>query len=408
MEEDSQNKLRVVVTGMGVVSPVGVGVSSFWEALLRGDCGIRPLRNFDTTGFPYTSGGEIPAEWLKDDPPEIAAADRGTRFMLRAAIEAATQAGLATPPDDPSSFGVVLSTNFGGLFSGEAALRHMVTCRSVERHAFEALGFQTAADQVARALGATGPRVNLSLSCASGTAALGYAMQWLRASRATYVLAGGYDALAPVAWSGLSALRTMTTDRVRPFDRRRNGTIFSEGAGALVLELEASARRRGAPVLAEVVGCGLTNNAFHLTAPDKEGEGLAEAMRAALADAGVQAHDVEHVNAHGTGTRYNDLTETLAIKAVLGRHARDVPVTSIKGSVGHMMGAAGSAEAIASVMSLQTGVLPPTLHYEEPDPDCDLDYVLQPRHVPRLRVVVSNSAGIGGCNAVVVLRRVGL
>jgi 3-oxoacyl-(acyl-carrier-protein) synthase len=245
----------------------------------------------------------------------------------------------------------------------------------------------------------------LSLSCASGTAALGYGADMIRAGRAVAMLTGGYDAISRFAWCGLSALRTMTRDEIRPFDRTRSGTLFSEGAAALLVEDAGHARARGARVYAEVCGAATNNNAHHLTAPCKDGAGSALVMRAALDDGGVPADEVDHVNAHGTGTPPNDVTETLAIKTVFGARARAVPVTSIKSMTGHMMGAAGSAEAIASILSIRDGIVPPTIHYANPDPECDLDVVANTaRRVP-VRTVLSNSAGIGGCNAAVVLRR---
>jgi 3-oxoacyl-(acyl-carrier-protein) synthase len=197
----------------------------------------------------------------------------------------------------------------------------------------------------------------------------------------------------------------MTRDEIRPFDKNRNGTLFSEGAGALVLESLDHAAARGASPLAELAGGGLNNNAFHMTAPAKEGAGSAAAMATALADAGLAPEDVDHVNTHGTGTKHNDVTETQAIKAVLGEHARRVPITAIKSMTGHLMGAAGSAEAIASVLTIRDGVIPPTIHFEEPDPECDLDLVANAARPYAARTVISNSAGIGGCNAAVVFRK---
>jgi len=200
-------------------------------------------------------------------------------------------------------------------------------------------------------------------------------------------------------------LRTMSREAVRPFDKNRDGTIFSEGAGALVVEEYEHAKRRGAPIVAELAGYGLNNNAFHMTAPAKEGAGSAAVMRMALADAGLRPDEVDHINAHGTGTKPNDVTETQAIKAVFGDHAGRMPVTSIKGSIGHLMGAAGSVEAIASILSLRDGLIPPTMNFREADPECDLDYVFHAPRTAAIKTVLSNSAGIGGCNAAVILRK---
>jgi 3-oxoacyl-(acyl-carrier-protein) synthase len=221
------------------------------------------------------------------------------------------------------------------------------------------------------------------------------------------VLTGGYDALSPFAWSGLSALRTMTKDEIRPFDKNRAGTLFSEGAGAILIESLSHARHRGAPILAEFLGGWLNNNAHHMTAPAKAGAGSAEVMQGALRDGGVSPDRIDHVNAHGTGTKHNDVTETQAVAAVFGDRARRIPITANKSVIGHMMGAAGSVESIASVLSLRDQVVPPTIHYETPDPDCNLDYVVNAKRDAAMSVVLSNSAGIGGCNAAVVLARYG-
>lgn len=393
--------MRLAITGLGAVTPIGLDVEAFWKALCRGDDGIRPLTLFDVKDMMFGKGGEIASYSL---PAGLGAAaegaDRAVRFMLGAAAEAVRQAGLEKPAD-PRAIGVVLSTNFGAVASAEGCLAGPATRGS----GFAGLSFQEAADRTARLWGFTGPAQAVSLSCASGTAALGLAADLIRAGRAKAVVAGGYDGLSRFAWSGLSVLRTMSKDAVRPFDKNRDGTIFSEGAGALIVEDWDHAVNRSAPILAELCGHGLNNNAFHMTAPAKEGAGSAAVMRQALADAGLEPGAVDHINAHGTATKPNDVTETQAIKAVFGAHAAAMPVTSIKGGTGHLMGAAGSLEAIASVLTLRDGVIPPTIHFRERDPECDLDYVFNEARRTPVRTVLSNSAGIGGCNAAVILRK---
>ena len=362
--------MRIVVTGMGIVSPVGNGVAAFWDALCHGKSGIRPLTRLDTEGFKFTLGGEaspgaIPANLgLGDEEVDLA-----NRFVLTAAAEAMGVAGLDDASIPAERIGTVAATNFGGILSGEALLAQAAgQGRCSPREAGE-FGFQSAADHVARAWALGGPRGVLSLSCASGTAAIGYGAGLIRNGHADGMIVAGYDALSRFAWSGLSALRTMTTDKIRPFDKNRTGTLFSEGAGALVLESLDSARRRGAPFFAEFLGYDTSNNAHHMTAPAKRGEGSARAMAGALREAGISPAEVDHVNTHGTGTKYNDLTETQAVKDVFGPHARAMPLTSIKSMTGHMMGAAGAAEAIASILSLRDGIVPPTINYENPDPE---------------------------------------
>lgn len=416
---------RVVVTGLGAVTPVGIGVARTWDALCRGESGIREITRFDTRDFAVTRGGEIrefelPPELL----PDAAEADLATRFMLTAAAEALRDAALCRDPELPADTGIVLSTNFGGMISGERAMAERSaggaggSSLPLEQDArgrdtiprprsdFAEFLFQTCADRVAAPWHLGGPRCVLSLSCSSGTAAIGYGLDLIRGGHAAAVLTGGYDALSRFAWSGLCALRTMTKDAVRPFDRTRAGTIFSEGAGALLLESEESARRRGARLYAEVRGYGANNNAFHMTAPAREGAGSAAVMRMALDDAGMSPDEIDHINAHGTGTKPNDVTETQAIRAVFGAHAGRIPITSIKSSVGHLMGAAGSIEAVASVLSIRDGVIPPTTNYREPDPECDLPCVTNTKKAMTIRTVLSNSAGIGGCNAAVIFSAV--
>lgn len=396
---------RVVVTGMGVVSPLGNDVARVWAALLRGDCGIRALTRFDTKDFAFSQGGEVTD--LPPLPPGLPAApvDLATQFVLAAAAEAMQDARLTADSRTAVETGVVLATNFGGCLSGERCLTATAAGTPVAAADFAEAGFQRAADHVAAAWNLRGPRAVLSLSCASGTAALGWGMELIRAGRAKIVLTGGFDALSRFAWSGLGALRTMSKTAVRPFDAKRDGTIFSEGAGVLIIEDLDHALARGATIYAELAGHAENNNAFHMTAPAKEGAGSAAVMRAALADAGLPPTAIDHINAHGTGTGPNDVTETEAIKAVFGAHAGRMPITSIKSMIGHMMGAAGSVEAIASVLSIRDGVVPPTTNYAVPDPACDLDVVTNTKRTVALQTVLSNSAGIGGCNAAVIFRR---
>lgn len=389
---------------MGVVSPLGIGVSSAWQAMCCGQSGISQITGFDTEGFKFTRAGEV-----RDD--DLAAAghsgdkDRATRFMIVAAREAVESSGLVDSSEYQDHTSVVVSTNFGAIQAGERLLTSIAANKSVDASDFRDYGFQSCADSIADLWGLRGSRAVLSLSCSSGTAAIVHGVELIRSGRAKAVVTGGYDALSRFAWSGLSALRTMTKEELRPFDKNRGGTIFSEGAGAIVIEDLDHAVSRGAPVLAEVLGGATNNNAHHMTAPSKEGEGSALVMRAALKDAGVQPLEVDHINTHGTATKYNDVTETQAIKAVFADCAYRIPITSVKSMTGHMMGAAGSIEAMASVMTIRDGIIPPTINFNEPDPECDLDCVVNNSRNAAVRTVLSNSAGIGGCNAAVVFRK---
>jgi len=267
-------------------------------------------------------------------------------------------------------------------------------------------GFHEAAHHVCNHYALRGPRSVLSLSCASSVAAIGQASDIIRLGRAEVMIAGGHDSLSISSLAGLSALRTITPDEIRPFDARRNGTIFGEGAAMLVLEDYEHASRRGANIYAEVLGYGLNNNAYHLTAPDKGGAGMAAVLQAAFRDAHVAPDSVDYINAHGTGTHHHDPAETQAIKSVLSEHAYAIPVSSIKAATSHIMGGAGSLEVIATLLAMRDGVVPPTLNYGEPDPECDLDYVPNTAREHAVHMAISISAGIGGSNTAVIVKKV--
>jgi len=393
--EENVSDDRIVVTGMGAVSCFGPGVGRLWEALVSGRCGIRPMTRLDSTPYRYRHCGEVPAEAELPAPEE----DLAVRFAIAAIEEALGQASLDRGLY--SSVVPVLASNFGAMSATERLLRSGTDSATVGGGL---LGDGSLLSVTAR-LGLSSEGSAISLSCASGNAAIGYAADLLRGGYADMALAVGYDAISEVVWAGLSALRAMSEKALRPFDRRRDGTIFSEGAGALLLERLRHARDRGVAPLAEFVGSGTSSDAFHMTHPEPAGRGMVRAMRAALADACIGPEVVDHVNAHATGTRLNDRLETAALKEVFGPRARVIPVSAIKSMIGHAMGAASSLEAIATVMTLRSGVVPPTIGLEEPDPDCDLDYVPGRARRAEVRVALNNAAGFGGCNAAVIFRR---
>lgn len=399
MKSMSEIQKRVAVTGIGAVTPFGEGIDALWQACIQGKSGLGQISCFDTEGFALTRGGQIPDLHV---PEGI---DRASFIMQTAASEAFADAGLAKGDDMTHAGAVVLATNFGGACSGEQLFTD-IGSGDINPTAAE-YQMSTCADRVGAQLGMCGPRVMLSLSCASGAAAICHGTELIRMGHADIVLVGGYDALSRFAWAGLSALRAMTKDEIRPFDKNRAGTIFSEGAGALILEDMSHAKERQAEIHAEVLGGWMNNNAFHLTAPAKLGAGSAMVMTRALAEAGVAPESIDHIDAHGTGTKYNDVTETQAIKTVFGEHASSLTVTSIKATTGHLMGAAGAIESISAIKTMKHGIIPPTINFETPDPECDLDYVTNTAREADVKTVVSNSAGIGGCNSAVVLRRGG-
>ena len=389
---------RTVITGMGAISPAGNSVAAFWQALSSGrDC-IAPITRFDASPFRNHLAGEV-----KDFPLPEPDASHANAFALAAIEQAIADAALT--PELLRTAGLSLATNFGG----SAHAKRFLAARYHGQHPDPAwlarYSFAAAARQAARRWAMRGPVSVLSLSCASGAAAIGQAADLIAAGRCAVVVAGGYDELDDLSYSGLSALRAMTSDIIRPFDKDRKGTLFAEGAGVVVVESLESARQRGATVHAEVLGHAMNNDAFHMTAPDKSGRGIAAVMRAALADAGVQPQAVQHINAHGTGTVYNDQIETAAIRAVFGAHADRLTVTANKSMIGHTCGAAGTLESICTIHTLKTGIVPPTIRLDTPDPDCDLDYVPNEPRRQQVATALCNAYGIGGANAAIVLGR---
>jgi 3-oxoacyl-(acyl-carrier-protein) synthase len=377
---------RAVITGYGVQAPVGLGVEAFWEGLLSGRTAVRPIVRFPAADLAPHMAAEI--AWDDGDP------DRAGALALRAADEALQDAGLERCGPSPRR-GVALGTTLGGMTIFEAwdAGTHP---DDVER-----IPYYAPAVRLARHVGAQGPVATPQLACASGTHAVALAASWVRAGRADVVLAGGTDFLCRFVVAGFNCLRA-TSDRARPFDRARKGLVLGEAAAIVVVESEAHARARGARVRARITGSGAAADAVHMTAPDREGAGAARAIRAALDDAGAGPADVGFVSAHGTGTPYNDAMEAAALTRVFG--AGRVAVNSIKGAVGHTLGAAGALEAVVCVRVLETGLVPPTAGLADVDPGCAaLDLVQgEPRRVAT-RTVVSTSSGFAGANAALVL-----
>lgn len=386
------------------MTPLGSCVSDFWDGLIRNRRALGRITRFDPTGLRNEKAGEV-RDW-SFVPPEFGLADApdlATQFLLVAAREATCDAELTLPVPDPTRAGAVLSTNFGGSSSWEAFVESWLAGQT-NPEAFEEFAFDTALDHLFTCFGLAGPGSLLSIACASGAAAVGSAFDLIRYGRADVMLCGGHDALARSPLAGLSVLRTITPDDILPFSANRSGTLFGEGAAILVLEALEHAADRGAAAYCEVVGSWQNNNAYHLTAPDPGGNGMIRVLAEALADGGVDPAEVDYINAHGTGTEYHDPEETHAIKTVLGPHAYQIAVSSIKGAIGHLMGAAGAAEAVATVKALQTGIVPPTLNDGVADPEMDLDFVVnQSRHHPT-HCAATISAGVGGSNACVVFR----
>lgn len=406
---------RVVVTGIGALTPIGTGREGLWAGLREGRSRVGTLTRFDPSPFRSQCAGQVeadPAEWL--DAKRMKRLDRFGQFAVAAARQAVDDAGLDLAREDPDRVGTMMGTALGGVGYAEAQLGRYLTdgLRAVDATLALAVFPGAASCNIAIEFGVTGPNSTNGMSCASGAMAIGEAFRAVRDGRADVMLAGGAEApLAPLCFGAFALIRAMSTRNddparaSRPFDRDRDGFVMAEGSAVLVLEERSRAVARGARILAEVAGYGTTNDAHHMTAPRPDGSQAARAMRLALADAGVSPAEVSHVNAHGSATPLNDPTESQAIRAVLGAHADTVPVSGTKGYHGHALGATGAFEAAISCLSLGHGWCPPTVNHEAPDEGCDLRYVTGAGLSAPLEVVMSNSFGFGGINAVLVFRR---
>ena len=404
---------RVVITGMGMLCPVGNSVQESWENTLAGKSGIAPIERFDTTGLEVRFGGEV----RNFDPVavfghrEARRMDRVTHLAMGAALEAIKDSGLNMDNEDPYEVGCVIGSGIGGIASTIEQIRisNEKGTRAVSPLLVPMMLTDSASARVAIEYKLRGPNMSVSTACATGNNAIGEATEIIRRGAATVMFAGSTEAgtlplsLASFANMGAISRRNNDPERAsRPFDKDRDGFVVSEGAAVLILEALDHAIARGAKIYAEVLGYGSTDDAFHVTAPMDNGEAARMAMKKALANAGVKAEEVDYINAHGTSTPLNDASETKAIKGLLGEKAYDVPISSTKGVTGHLMGGAGSVEAIFSVKAIESQSIPPTVNLTTPDPNCDLNYVPNKAITRNVRYVMSNSFGFGGHNAVLV------
>ena len=415
--EPSTPSRRVVITGLGVVTSIGHNVEAFWSSLLAGRSGVRRVTLFDPTHFASQIGAEV-RDWdaaQQMDPKEARRNDRYTHFGFVAAKQAYADAGLDMTREDPDRVGVIIGSGIGGMYTFESQLKILAERgpRKVSPFTIPSLIGNMCSGLFAIEIGARGPNFGIVSACATGTHALGEAAHAIRRGEVDVMVAGGSEAaITPFAYASFCAMKAMSTRNAeperasRPFDRQRDGFVMGEGAGILVLESLEHARARGARIYCELAGYAATCDAFHITQPDPEGKGLSMAMKRAIANAAVRPEEVDYINAHGTSTPHNDKFETLAIKKVLGDHARKVAVSSTKSMTGHLLGAAGGIESVICVKTLQTQTLAPTINLDESDPECDLDYVPNVARSATVRTVLSNNLGFGGQNASVVFRAV--
>jgi 3-oxoacyl-[acyl-carrier-protein] synthase II len=409
-------KRRVVITGVGMVTPVGLDTETSWEGLINGKSGIGPITQFQDKTIPTQIAGEIhgfqPEKYI--EPKEIKKMDRFIHLAIAASQMAMDMSGLKVTPENADRVGVIVSAGMGGLPAIEKY--HKVYLdrgfRKITPFFIPMLIINEVAGNISIRFGAKGPNISVVTACASGTHSIGDAFKWIQRGDADAMIAGGAESCICVTGvGGFNAMKALSTRNdepqraSRPFDAERDGFIMGEGAGIVVLEEMESALKRGAPIYAEVLGYGASGDAYHITSPAPNGEGAARCMSMAIKDAGIALNEMGYINAHGTSTKYGDELESIAIKTVFGDAAYKIPVSSTKSMTGHLLGAAGGVEAVISVLALDRGVLPPTINLENPDPECDLDYIPNTARKASVEVVMSNSFGFGGTNACLIFRK---
>jgi 3-oxoacyl-[acyl-carrier-protein] synthase II len=406
---------RVVVTGLGVISPVGTGLEQFWTSLTSGVSGIRKIARFDATNYSTQIAGEVvdfnPMQYM--DKKEARRMDRFTQFAVVASGMAIEDAGLDLDNVDRDRVGVILGSGIGGIetLENQAAVLAEKGPSRVSPVFVPMIIANMGAGQVAINYGLHGPNITSVSACASSSSAIGDAFKMLQLGYADVIVSGGMEApITPLAIAGFCTMKAMSSRNEepelasRPFDTGRDGFVASEGAAILIMETLEHALKRGARIYAEIVGYGCSCDAYHMVAPDPEGNGAVNSMKAALKDAGVSPETVDYINAHATSTPLGDKAETLAIKKVFGEHAYKLAVSSTKSMTGHLLGAAGGLEAMACILTIQRGIIPPTINYEEPDPDCDLDIVPNVARKAKVGFALSNSFGFGGHNATLAFK----
>ncbi len=408
-------KHRVVITGLGVVSPVGIGITQFWDSIVNGVSGVDYVTGFDTTNFDVKIGAEVknfdPGQFL--DRKELKRTDRVVQFAVAACKMALEDSKLVIDPANAEDIGVIIGSGIGGIKTFEDQARIFVEKGPgrVSPFFIPMMIPDMSSGYVSIVIGAKGPNHTVVTACASGSHSIGHSLRIIQKGDAKVMITGGSEAaITGLSYAGFTSAGALSTNNQdpkgasRPFDLNRDGFIMGEGAGVLILEELEHALKRGATIYAEIIGMGETGDAYHMTAPDPEGDGAARAMKRALADAGLEPGEISYINAHGTSTPHNDRLETIAVKRVFGEYAKSVAVSSTKSMTGHLLGAAGGIEAIISVCSIVHGIIPPTINYNTPDPDCDLDYVPHKARKAKVDTVLSNSLGFGGHNICLAFR----
>lgn len=408
---------RVFITGMGAVSPLGIGVDATWNGMVAGRSGAAPVSRFDTSGFKTKFACEIkgfePLNYI--ERKEAKRMDRFSQYALAASHEAIEHSGIDLENEDRERIGVIFGSGMGGMqnYEDQVVKMHEQGFSRVSPFFIPMIIGDIVPGQISIRWGLKGPNYGVQSACATSSHALGVAVMHLRAGDSDVIVTGGSEApITHVGLAGFNAMHAISTrndepERAsRPFDAERDGFVVGEGAATFVLETEEHMRARGGKPIAEIIGYGFSADAYHLTAPAPGGEGAARSMKSALRSAGIETTDVDYLNAHGTSTSLNDKNETAAIKNLFGEGAYSLPISSTKSMTGHLLGAAGAMEAMVCAKALQTGILPPTINYETPDPECDLDYIPNEARKKEIKVAMSNTFGFGGHNASIVLRKV--
>ena len=409
-------KRRVVITGIGVITPLGTGVEKTWQGLLEGRSGIRRITHFDASSYPVQIAGEVPDFDPRDyiEEKEIKKMDRFIHFALAASEMALKDSGLEINQSNAERVGVIIGSGIGGLPMIEhyTKILNERGYRRISPFFIPMSIINLASGRVSIRFGAKGPNSAVVTACSSGSHAIGDAFKIIQRGDADVMIAGGSEAvISPLGIAGFTVMKALSRRNdepekaSRPFDLNRDGFVMAEGAGIVILEALEKALERGAKIYAEIVGYGMTGDAYHITSPSPDGEGAARCIKAALQDAGIQPQEVNYINAHGTSTKYNDELETMAIKDVFGEHAYKLAVSSTKSMTGHLLGAAGGVEAVISVLSIYNNVVPPTINLENPDPECDLDYVPNQKREMTVNYALSNSFGFGGTNACLLFKK---
>lgn len=409
-------KRRVVVTGMGMVSPLGLNVKSSWEALLQGKSGVGYITHFDAKDYPVRIAAEVkgfdPANYI--EPKEIKKMDRFIHFAIAATEMAIQDSGLKINSHNSERIGIVIGSGMGGLPTIEYYHKILLEkgWKRVSPFFIPMVIINLAAGQISIRYGIKGPNLAVTTACATGNHSIGEAFRMIQYGDADVMITGGAEAvITPMAVAGFSIMRALSTRNdepekaSRPFDIDRDGFVMGEGSGIIILEELEHALKRGAKIYAELVGYGMSSDAYHITAPAPEGEGGARCMKAAINDAGINPEEIDYINAHGTSTKQGDELETQAIKKVFGEHAYKLCVSSTKSMTGHLLGAAGGVEAIFTVLSIYENVVPPTINLDNPDPECDLDYVPYKPKKKEIRYAMTNSFGFGGTNASLLFKK---